>query len=94
MAGNYNICKNTYGGGTVNNWDGAYAEYIIYYSRHMFKIPENFSMEDAALLEPAATAGYAVYRAVVEAGDIVVVHGTGAIGLFAVQMLKFLGHQL
>lgn len=91
MLGNYNLCKNIFGIGTINNWDGAYAEYIIYPSRHMFKIPENISMEDAALIEPAAIAGYAVYRAGLKAGDIVVIHGTGAIGLFAVQFAKILG---
>ena len=90
-AGNYNLCRNIYGVGTINNWDGAYAKYIIYPSRHMFKIPENVSMEDAALVEPAAIAGYAVSRASLEAGDIVVVHGTGAIGLFAVQYAKITG---
>ncbi|MHB8279345.1 MAG: zinc-dependent alcohol dehydrogenase [Candidatus Humimicrobiaceae bacterium] len=91
MAGNYNLCKNVYGVGTINNWDGAYAEYIIYPSRHMFKIPESVSMEDAALVEPAATAGFAVQKLSIEAGDIVLVHGTGAIGLFAVQYAKIMG---
>ena len=91
MAGNYHLCQNSYGVGTVGNWDGAYAEYILYPSRHIFKIPDGISMEDAALVEPASIAGYAVSKADIKFGDTVVVQGTGAIGLFAAQLTRISG---
>ena len=91
MSGQYNICQYTRCVGTVNTWDGAYADYMLMPARHMYKIPDGLSLEEAALVEPAATALYTVQRAYVKAGDTVVVHGTGAIGLVAVQCAKIAG---
>jgi len=43
------------------------------------------------MVEPAATALYAVVRAEVRTGDIVLVHGTGPIGLCAAKLAKLSG---
>lgn len=91
LCGRYISCENIRCVGTVNAWDGAYAEYILMPERHAYKIPEGVSFEDAALVEPAATALYSVKRAAVKPGDIVVVHGTGPIGLAAAQLAKVAG---
>lgn len=94
MRGNYHLCKDGYGVGTIRNWDGAYAEYILMPARHMFRIPEGVPLEDAALTEPSATAAHAVERAGVRPGDVVLVEGTGAIGLMAVQHARIAGASL
>jgi len=94
LAGDYNVCKNGYGVGTIGNWDGAYADYIIMPERHMYHIPPGVSFEEAALVEPASIAGYTVERGGVKMGDIVVVQGTGAIGLICVQLAKMAGASL
>jgi 2-desacetyl-2-hydroxyethyl bacteriochlorophyllide A dehydrogenase len=94
MTGHYNICKNSYGVGTIGNWNGAFAEFIKYPERHLYKIPDNVKMDEAALIEPAAIAGYATKRAMIEPGDITLITGTGTIGLFALQFAKIYGSSI
>jgi 2-desacetyl-2-hydroxyethyl bacteriochlorophyllide A dehydrogenase len=91
VAGHYNVCGAMRCVGTVNTWDGAYAEFMLMPARHMFHIPDGVSLDEASLVEPAATAMYTVARGEVKPGHHVVVHGTGAIGLFAAQGAKAAG---
>ncbi|HZG58106.1 zinc-dependent alcohol dehydrogenase [Paenibacillus sp.] len=91
MSGRYNLCPFSRCVGTVNTWDGAYAEYMIMPARHMYRIPDAMALDEAALVEPAATALHAVRLGGVSAGDVVVVHGTGTIGFFALQFAKVCG---
>ena len=86
LCGNYIQCANARCVGTINAWDGAYAEFILMPERHVFKVADNVPLEHAALVEPAATALYGV-----KTGDVVLVHGTGPIGLAAVQLAKTAG---
>lgn len=91
LLGQYNRCKHVRAVGTVNTWDGAYAEYIVMPERHLFHLPENVSYDAGALVEPAATALYSVRRADVTIGDTVLVHGTGPIGILAAKLAKLSG---
>ena len=77
--------------GTVNAWDGAYADFIVMPERHLFHLPENVSFDNGAMIEPAATALYAVRKAAVTSGDSVLVHGTGPIGIMAAKFSKLCG---
>lgn len=52
--GHYERCQNMRSVGTVNTWPGSYAEYCLFPERHLIKIPESFSNDLAALIEPAA----------------------------------------
>lgn len=61
--GHYNLCPNREVVGSYRNRQGVFAEYVAVPQRHVYKIPENVSMEEAALAEPAATAMYAVSKA-------------------------------
>lgn len=79
--------------------DGAFAKYVkipgeilCIYPNCLFKLPENISFEEAAVLEPAS-GGYSsvIQEARVMAGETVVVHGIGALGLFPIQMAKIAG---
>lgn len=91
LCGRYICCRNLRAVGTINTWDGAYAEYLVMPERHTYKIPDGVTFEEAALVEPAATALYSVERGEVKPGDIVLVIGTGPIGLAAVQLAKVAG---
>ena len=66
--GHYNLCPNREVVGSYRNRQGVFAEYVAVPQRHVYKIPENVSMEEAALAEPAATAMYAVSKAKIPAG--------------------------
>ncbi len=91
LKGTYLNCSNAHPVGTVNAIDGAFAESIIMPERHLFRLPDNLSFHQGALVEPVATGAYSVERGGDKPGDVVVVQGTGPIGLAAVQYAKLAG---
>lgn len=91
LLGDYYSCASARSVGTINTWDGAYAEYIVMPDRHLFPLPGNVSFDLGAMVEPAATAMFAVARAEVRAGDMVLVQGSGPIGITAAKLAKLSG---
>ena len=70
---------------------GAFAEYLAVPQHILYKIPDNVSFEQAAMVEPAAVAAHAVRLSGIRAGDSAVVFGSGMIGTFIVNILKATG---
>ena len=70
---------------------GAFAEYLSVPQHILYKIPDNVSFEQAAIVEPAAVAAHAVRISDVRVGDSAMVVGSGMIGAFIVSMLKAAG---
>ncbi|MHB9035387.1 MAG: zinc-dependent alcohol dehydrogenase [Armatimonadota bacterium] len=66
--------------------DGGFAEYCAVPARHLYKIPDHLTFEEAALIEPLSNAVSAVRGAAIEMGDKVVIIGPGPIGLLAVRI--------
>ena len=67
--------------------DGAMAEYIIVPAHLAFKIPDEVSLDEAALCEPLACVVRSVIeRASVKASDYVLVSGPGPIGILVLQV--------
>ena len=91
LLGDYGRCKKMQPVGTINAWDGAYAEYLIMPERHLFHLPDSISFDQGAFVEPAATSLYAVKLADVSIGDTVLVHGTGPLGILAAKLSKLCG---
>ena len=89
--GRFNLCPNRRVVGSYRNLDGAYAEYIKLPRKNVYKLPDNLSYEEAALIEPAAPAAYGVLKSGMKFGDSVLVVGDGPIGLLAVQCAKIAG---
>ena len=72
--------------------DGGFAEYLAVNSKHIHKVPDEISINEAALLEPTAVSVHAVIdRAKIKPGDFVVVTGPGPIGLISAQIAKAMG---
>lgn len=67
---------------------GAFAEYIVVPEHIAYKLPENVSFEQAAMVEPVAVASHAIGLTSIKLGDTVLVVGAGMIGLFLIQVLK------
>jgi 2-desacetyl-2-hydroxyethyl bacteriochlorophyllide A dehydrogenase len=86
--GRYNLCPNREVVGSYRNRQGAFAEYIAIPVRHLYRIPDSVSLEEAALTEPAGTAAYAVQKAGELMGLTVLVIGDGPIGQLAAQLAK------
>lgn len=68
--------------------DGGFAEYVAVPGRVLVSLPDDLSLEAAALAEPAANGLSVARSASIEAGDAVVVIGPGAIGLLALQFAR------
>ena len=71
--------------------DGAFSEYVVAPQRNLLRVPDNVSLEEASMTEPAAVALHAVRRSQARLGDSVAVFGLGPIGLMVAQWLRALG---
>lgn len=87
-AGRWSDCKNSRSVGTVNCWDGCFAEYMHVPERHLHRLPDDMDMMTAALIEPSGIALEGLKRGGDLRGKTVVVVGTGAIGMTAVAMAR------
>ena len=91
MSGDYDSCENIRSLGTINDcWDGSFAEYISMPERHLHKLPREISLEEAALIEPASIALAGLSSCDVK-GKLILIIGTGPIGLAAVPMARAMG---
>lgn len=72
--------------------DGGFAERLVVPATACFKLPQDFPLEQAALLEPAGVAMHAIQRSKVDlAGADVVISGGGPVGLFIAAIARALG---
>ncbi len=73
--------------------EGGFGKYTVKdFDDWVFPIPGHISFEEAALLEPLCSAANSVVnRSFVLPGDVVLIEGPGAIGLFAMQAARLLG---
>lgn len=70
---------------------GAFAEYVAVPTRILYRLPESLSFTHAAMVEPVSIAVHAVQRVRIAPTDTAVVVGSGMIGLFVVQALRWAG---
>lgn len=70
---------------------GAFAEFVSMPAHILYKIPENVSFEQAAMVEPVAVAAHAVNTSKIQPGKSAVVVGAGMVGIFVVKMLQIAG---
>ncbi len=70
---------------------GAFAEFITVPAHILYKIPENVTFEQAAMVEPVGVAAHAVNISKIQPGQSAVVVGAGMVGMFVINMLKIAG---
>jgi L-iditol 2-dehydrogenase len=70
---------------------GAFAEYVAVPQRILYRLPDNLSFEQAAMVEAVSVAVHAVERTPLSLNATVAVVGTGMIGLLVVQVLRARG---
>jgi len=87
--GRYNICERLRVIGAQA--DGAMSELFNVESKLVVPLPDEISLEEAALVEPLAVAVRAVKAAGSLLGKNVVVLGSGPVGLFIIQVAKVAG---
>lgn len=90
LNGHYNLSENRQvlgvSPGTYKK-HGAFAEYVTVPEHILYKLPDNVSFEQAAMVEPAAVALHAINQSGLQLGESAAVIGAGMIGLFLVQLL-------
>jgi len=70
---------------------GGFADYVTAGARETILLPDELSMETAALVEPLAVSLHAVRVAQLKAGNRVLIMGAGPIGLTVALWAKFFG---
>ena len=72
--------------------NGAFAEYVVAPARNLLRVADRVSLEEAAMIEPAAVALHALRRAGgALLGNSVAVFGAGPIGLMVAQWARAMG---
>jgi L-iditol 2-dehydrogenase len=71
--------------------DGAFAQFVAIPGHILYRLPDNVTFEQAAMVEPVAVALHAINLSGVKINDTAVVFGSGMIGLFIIQLLKQAG---
>jgi L-iditol 2-dehydrogenase len=88
--GRYNLCPNVTFLATPP-FHGAYREYITHTEDFLFKLPDNMTYEEGAMIEPLSVGVYAAERGGVNVRNTVVIIGAGTIGLMTLQAVKARG---
>ncbi len=88
--GRYNLCEQL-GFVGLSGGHGGFAAYSVVPAGMCHRMPEGLSVEQGALVEPAAVALHAVRVSAVKAGDKAAVFGAGPIGLLVVEALRVAG---
>lgn len=85
-SGHFIFCKARRGMGHGVN--GGFARYVVVRPDQLYKVPDEFTLEEAALSEPFAAAVQAVTEVTkVRSGETVLVSGPGPIGLLCLKLL-------
>jgi L-iditol 2-dehydrogenase len=85
--GKYNLCNDVVFFATPPV-DGVFQEYVAHEAGLCFKLPDNVSTLEGALIEPLAVGFHAAKQGGAHGGQIAVVMGAGCIGLVSLMALK------
>jgi acryloyl-coenzyme A reductase len=94
VAGNQAVCRHGRAAFMGDDFDGGYAEYICTASRAFIRVPEELSLEVAAVVNcTLGTAYHAAHsQARIQPGESVVITGaSGGIGIHAIGVVKHAG---
>ena len=90
LSGHYNLCRDVRFWATPP-YDGVLSEYICHPAAFTFKIPDNMSYTEGALVEPLAIGLHACNMGGVKLGQTVAIMGAGCIGLVTLLAAKAYG---
>lgn len=89
-TGRYNLCPEVIFFATPPV-DGVFQEYVAHTADLCFKLPDNVSTLEGALIEPLAVGFHAAMQGGARVGQTAVVMGAGCIGLVSMMALKAMG---
>lgn len=94
LAGEVNLCdsRQVLGVSCADyRRNGAFAEFVAVPDHIVYKLPDTFNFEQAALIEAVSIAVHAAKITGIRQGDVAIVVGAGMIGLLAVQAFRVYG---
>ena len=89
--GRYNVCKKVVCAGAHDYFPGGAQELWVTTEDKVFAIPEKLTWHQAVLTEPYTIGVQANSRAKTQAGDVMLIHGGGPIGMIIMDVAKQLG---
>lgn len=89
--GHYNLCRNIKMLAIPGERDGVNAEYCVHDASMCYKLPDNMSTLEGAMIEPLAVAMHGTELSNAKVGETAIVLGSGCIGLCTVMSLKARG---
>lgn len=90
-SGRYNLCPDVQFYAAPPTLTGCFAEYIVHPASFCYKLPENVSTLEGALIEPLSVGMHAVRQSGIVPGMSALVIGAGCIGLVTALALKAAG---
>lgn len=91
LAGHYNVCPKVDFMATAPNYKGAFTKFLTHPAHLVFKLPDDMTLDEGALVEPASVATHAVEMAGSLLGKSVVILGCGAVGLMVSMVATMAG---
>lgn len=89
-SGRYNLCESMKFMSAYPN-RGSMQDYVTFPAKNCFKLPDNLSTIEGALIEPLAVGLHAANRGNVNFGDTVLILGAGCIGMMTLLACKAKG---
>lgn len=90
LSGKYNLCPDVEFFATPP-YHGVFAEYVKHPAKMCFKLPDNMTTTEGAMIEPLSVGLHATQTGEVSLGQTVVIYGTGCIGLATLLSAKARG---
>lgn len=88
-SGSYNLCVSMGFAGLMG--DGGMADFAVVPAYMLYRLPDGVSLEQAAVMEPAAVALHALRRGALQLGETCAVFGLGPIGLLTIMLARLQG---
>jgi 2-desacetyl-2-hydroxyethyl bacteriochlorophyllide A dehydrogenase len=86
LRGDYHLCANV--SFQYRQGQGAFGHYFIVHQNRAFRLPDNISYEEGALVEPLSVAMHAVKKSGLRLGQNSAVFGAGAIGILVSMLAR------
>jgi L-iditol 2-dehydrogenase len=94
LTGRQNLCRSVRFLSVPGELEGCLKEYMVMPETNVFRLPDELTFEDGAMLEPLSICTYAVALSGIKPGDSVAVLGSGPIGLLTLEAANACGAAL
>ena len=91
-AGRHHTCRHNLFMGAPGQLTGLMREFVTVPAENVFVVPENFSADEAAFIEPMSIGTYAVRLGRISKNDHIGIIGVGPIGMSVLLSLKYSGN--